>query len=181
MKDTTVASRYAHALFLVTEKRKETPNALEDLKGVWQILRPMTAVGRLLASPLVLLSDKRKVVSEAFKGKLVPSVAVFIDLLLRKKRLTELESIVVQFEALVEKLQGIKRAQVVSAVPLTAAEVAKLHAELERFTHAKIKLTATVEPELLGGALVRIGDRVVDRTVRTMLESITEHLVDVSV
>jgi F-type H+-transporting ATPase subunit delta len=181
MKDTTVAGRYARALFIVTEKRKETPSALEDLKGVSRMLRPDTAVGRLVASPLVLLSDKRKVLGEGLKGKLVASVGAFIDLLLRKKRLTELERIVEQFEALVEKAQGIKRAQVVSAVPLTAAEVTRLHAELERYTHAKIKLTASVEPELLGGALVRIGDRVVDRTVRSLLESITQRLVDVSV
>ncbi len=180
-QDTTVASRYARALFIVTERRGETPRALEDLQALWEIIRPGSKVGRLLATPLVPLADKRKTVLQVLEGNALKSVALFTDLLLRKKRLAELSRIVVEFEALVEKKQGIRRAQVVSAVPLTKDEHARLLSELERYTKSKVRLTAAVDPRLLGGALVRIGDRVVDRSVHTLLESITQHLYEVSV
>ena len=180
MKDVGVAARYARALFIVTEKRSETARALEDLHALETVLEPGSRVGKMLTSPLVLLSDKRKVLLSVLEGKSLRSVALFIDLLLKKKRLGEFEIIVSEFEALVEKAQGIKRAQVVSAVPLMPDELDKLHAELERYTKSKIKLTSAVDPRILGGAYVRIGDRVVDRSVRTLLEQIEQELHEVS-
>jgi F-type H+-transporting ATPase subunit delta len=181
MKDTSVASRYAQALFTVTEKRGETEQALADLHGLMLALSPDTPAGRLLRSPLVLLSDKRKVVVEVLGARMLRSVTVFVDLLLRKKRLPQFAEIVPQFEALVERKQGVRRAQVTSAVPMTADEIARLHKELERYTMSKIKLTSDVDARLLGGALVRIGDRVIDRSVRTLLDSIRENLQATSV
>ncbi len=181
MQDTTVAARYARALFIVTEKRHETPAALGDLKALWGVARPGTPVGRLLATPMVLLSDKRRVLRQVLDGRLLPSVVLFVDLLLRKKRLHELESILSEFEALVERQQGIQRATVTSAVPLSEAERANLHRELERLTGKKIRLSAGVDERLVGGALVRIGDRVVDRSVRSLLGAIERQLMEASV
>jgi F-type H+-transporting ATPase subunit delta len=103
-------------------------------------------------------------------------VALFFDLLLRKKRMGEIVTVVAAFEALAEKAQGIQRAQVVSAVPLEAPEVERLHRALERTTSAHIRLAADLDPALLGGALVRIGNRVFDRSVRTLLRSIADRL-----
>jgi len=179
--DVGVAARYARALFIVTEKRGETPLALIDLKSAWEAVKPGTLAGRLLATPLVLLSDKRKVVQQVLEGKALRSVALFFDLLLRKKRLVELPRIVSEFEALVERQQGIQRAQVVSAVPLTEGETSKLHAEVERMTGKKVRLTAEIDSRLLGGALVRIGDRVIDRSVRSLLDAVQQKLLETSV
>ena len=176
MKDVAVASRYAHGLFIVTEKRGETVAALADLKGVRDLLAPGSAVSAFLSSPQVRLPDKRKLLSDAFGGRTVRSVATFADLLLRKKRLPLLDRITGDFEALVERAQGIRRANVVSAVPFEEAERTRLHAALERYTKAKVVLTSEVDPAVMGGALVRIGDRVVDRTVRTLLTSISLQL-----
>lgn len=181
IKDTTVAERYARALFMITEKRRETPQALEDLKGLWGALKPGTPAGRLLVTPLVRLSDKRTAVQSVLGSRALRSVAVFADLLLKKKRLGELPTIVTEFEALVEKQQGVQRAQVVSAVPLEDAERQKLHAQIERVTGKKIRLTSDVDPRLLGGALVRIGDRVIDRTVKSLLEAMEQRLLETSV
>ena len=181
MKDSTIGARYARALVILTEKRGETVRALEDLKSMWEVLKPGTRVGALLATPQVLLSDKRKVLLQVFEGKAVHSVVLFVDLLMRKHRLHELEGIVQEFEAIVEKQQGIQRAQVVSATALNAGEIERLHADLERRTKSKIKLTTEVDPSLVGGALVRIGDRVIDRSVRTLLEQLGRQLAEVSV
>jgi F-type H+-transporting ATPase subunit delta len=181
LKDTTIAPRYARALFIVTEKRGETPRALEDLKGLVEVLAPGSPVGRYLASPEIRLTDKRQAIRDALKGRVTPTVVVFLDLLLRKKRLPGFDTVVVEFERLVEKAQGLQRAVVVSAVPLQKQELDRLHGELERFTRSKIRLTAEVDPVLLGGALVRIDGRVIDRSVRTLLDSIHRQLLEVSV
>jgi F-type H+-transporting ATPase subunit delta len=181
VKDVSVAARYARALFIITERRGETVPALADLKGVRDLLAPGSAVSAFLASPQVRMPDKRKLIGDALAGRAARSVAVFADLLLRKKRLDLLRNVTDEYEALVEKLQGIRRAHVVSAVALAESERTRLHATLESYTKSKIRLTSEVDPALLGGALVRIGDRVVDRTVRTLLESIGAQLREASV
>ena len=181
MKNSNIAGRYARALFIVTEKRGETTRALDDLKSLWEMIQPGTRVGYLLATPMVLLSDKRAVLKRVLEGKAATSVVLFIDLLLRKTRLKEFGMVVTEFEALVEKKQGIQRAFVTSAIPLTAEELHRLHAELERTEGSRINLAADIDPRLLGGARVRIGDRVIDRTVKTLLETIEHQLMEVSV
>lgn len=176
MKDFSVAGRYAQALFIITERRKETVTALGDLKGVRELLADGSSASAFLDSPQVRLPDKRKLLDRALEGRCVRSVATFTDLLLRKKRLDLLSEITDQYEVLVELSQGIRRAHVVSAVPLAETERTRLHGALESYTRSKIKLTSEVDAALLGGALVRIGDRVVDRSVRTMLDTIGAQL-----
>jgi F-type H+-transporting ATPase subunit delta len=180
-KDTTVAARYARALFIVTEKRRETEPALADLLGLRSVLEPASTVGRMLSAPLVSLADKRATVVKVLEKRVLRSVTLFVDLLLRKKRLSDFETIVTQFESLVESSMGIERAQVVSAVPLTDGERNKLHTELERMTGKKIKLAAAVDSRLVGGALARLGDHVMDRSVRSLLDSIEQRLLETSV
>lgn len=176
MRDAIVAERYAKALLLVTGKRGETAAALRDLKGVDQVLAPGSKAGNFFASPEVSLADKREALKNAFDGRALRTVVVFVDLLLRKKRLRELPGIAVQFEKLVERAEGIERATIVSAVPLTPKELERLKTELERSSGKTLRITAEVDPGVLGGAMVRIGDRVMDRTVRTLLTRLGQTL-----
>ena len=181
MRDTAIAARYSKALFIVTERRKETAAALQDLIAVGTLLTPGERTARFFASPEVRLADKRELLRAALEKRAVRAVAVFVDLLLRKKRLRDLPTIVTEFEALVERAQGVQRAHLVSAVPFGKAELAKLQTQLEARTHGKIKLSTEVDERLLGGALVRIGDRVIDRSVRTLLGAITTQLHETTV
>jgi F-type H+-transporting ATPase subunit delta len=181
VKDTIVASRYARALFIVTEKRGETGRALEDLKALVPVLDPAGPVGSHLALPQLRMADRRAAMTKALEGRVVRVVQLFLDLLLRKRRLNELAAIATEFEALVERALGVQRAHVVSAVAMTDAEVQRLQAALERTTKSNIKLTREVDADLLGGALVRIGDHVIDRSARTLLDVIEKQLHEVSV
>ena len=83
--------------------------------------------------------------------------------------------------ALVHCKHGVQRATVTSAVPLTEAELARLHRELETLTGGRIVLATAVDASLTGGAQVRIGDRLIDRSVKTMLEAIEQRLMHTSV
>ena len=190
IKDASISARYARALQILTEKQnakdgqalvKVLERTLEELQGLAKIASPDTRLGRFLLDPQISPADRRKVLEQGLQGKVLPSVRVFADLLLRKKRFTLIGSIAHEFQAIVERAQGLERATLVSAVPLTAAEQKRLHAELERYTHKNIVLTTQVDASLLGGAYVRIGDRVIDRSVKTLLETIANQLYEVSV
>lgn len=172
----SIAERYARALFIVTERRRETAAALPDLGGVNALLARGSRIARFLDSPEVSPADKRELLRRALEKRVARSVVVFVDLLLRKKRLRDLPAIVTEFEALVERAQGIQRAHLVSAVPFGKAELARVQQELEASTGSRIKLTHDIDERLIGGALVRIGDRVIDRSVATLLGAIAERL-----
>jgi len=189
MKDVTVAARYAKALELLTERHVAAGPArldaldriADDLRGLAELVRPGSRLGDLLSHPQVRPEDKRAVLKKALDGRAERSVVVFADLLLRKKRLVLATEIAREFQVLVDRAKGLQHAEVVSAVPLSQAELEKLHAGLEKRTGKKITLSTVVDPSLVGGAYARVGDRIIDRSVRTLLQSIANRLYEVSV
>ena len=189
-QDASIAGRYARALLLLTERQAAkagTPlvpvleQTLAELDTLAGLTAPGSRLGGFLLDPQISPADRRRVLEQGLKGRAMPSVQVFADLLLRKRRIGITAAVAHEFKAIVERAKGLARAVVVSAVPLSEAEIQRLHGQLERSTGKKIVLERRLEPELLGGAYVRIGDRVVDRSVKTLLEAIANQLYEVSV
>ena len=190
IKDASIAARYARALQILTEKQAAKAGkahiplleqTLEELQGLSQLLAPGTPLGKFALDPQISPLDRRRVLDHGLQGKVLSSVRVFADLLLRKKRLPLLGAIAHEFQVIVERAKGLERATVVSAVVLTDGERDRLHRELERFTGKKIVLDSLVDASLVGGAYVRIGDRVIDRSVKSLLGSLAQQLYEVSV
>lgn len=190
MKDLSVSGRYARALLLLTERTATRSGGelvplleatLADLQGVAQVVAAGTRVGDFLSHPKVSPADKRAVLERGLTGRVHRNVQVFADLLLRKKRLSLAALIAAEFKVLVERAKGLQRAVVTSAVPLNDAETARLLAELERTTGKRIVLAQEVDASLLGGAYVRIGDRIIDRSVKTLLATISQQLYETGV
>ena len=103
-----------------------------------------------------------------------------MDLLLRKKRLGLFPAAVEQFEKQVRRWRGLQAAEVVSAVPLTEDELRRLQARLERVTGLTLEIERRVDPELIGGLYVRIGDEVIDHSVKGLLVSLQDRLFETS-
>jgi F-type H+-transporting ATPase subunit delta len=179
MREDLVAERYAHALFLVAERAGTIFDALDALRELQARAGADPRVVAYFRSPLVPLGRKRAVARDGLTADLPPLVGRFADLLLRKKRLVLFPAIVAAYEAQVRRWQGLQEAEAVSAVPLTAEETKRLHAKLERVTGKTIELKTRVDPDLIGGLYVRIGDRVLDRSVKGLLHSLEERLLAV--
>jgi F-type H+-transporting ATPase subunit delta len=175
-----VAERYARALFMVAERRGEIFEVLEDLKRLLALTGGDPRLGGYLRSPLVPLERKRELLKSALASRALVPVASFMDLLLRKKRMGLFDAAVGEYEKQVRAWQGLQEAEAVSAVPLTEDESKRLHARLERMTGLTIELKTRVDPALVGGLYVRIGDRVLDRSVKGLLQSLQDRLFEVS-
>ncbi len=176
MRDELVAGRYAHALFLVAERAGTIFEALDAVRALQGRLAADPRVASYFRSPLVPLARKREVMRDGVVAGTLPLVARFADLLLRKKRLILFAAVVGAYEAQVRRWQGLQEAEAVSAVPLTDDETRRLHAGLQRATGKTIELKTRVDPDLIGGLYVRIGDRVLDRSVKGLLHSLGERL-----
>lgn len=176
-RDVTVARRYAQALFMAARKKDVIARVSEDLAAVQRADSDSGDRLRLfLESPQVPTEQKILVIEHGFRPFSHPLVIEFFKLLLAKKRLFRLKEIVEEFGRLVEQHQGIVRARVTSAVPLADSEMTALVASLEQGLSKKVMVDAHVDPAILGGMVVKVGDRIADRSVTTLLSQLREQL-----
>ncbi len=176
-RDSGIARRYAQALFLAAQKKDAVDRVWDDLQGVLAVDRAAGERFRLfLEAPQVPTEHKFAALEATFRPVVHGLVVEFFRLLLNKKRLFELRTIVEEFERLVEIHKGVVRARVTSALPLADAELDGLVAALEGGMKKKVRVVSNVDPGILGGLVVRVGDRIADKSVRTMLTQLREQL-----
>lgn len=176
MRDESVARRYAAALLAQAKSKNAVAQAGEDLKTVALSVAATPAFRALLDQPLVTEKRKKDTLRASFSGKVQPATLAFLDLLVDKRRINLLPEVQAEFERMVREYRNIAYATAISAVPLTPAQTAALEKSLEARTGKDIELKTEVDPALIGGVLVRIGDTVLDGTVRGNLERLREQL-----
>ncbi len=164
----TIARPYAEALF------KAAPDA--DLNG-W--LGQVQALADVASDPQLrsLSGNPRfneqqvfEVMTGAAKVALAPAVANFLRTVLDNGRLAALPLMAEQFQTLVRARQGVSEAVVHSAFPVDAAQLADIQGALEQRFGRKLTLSVQVDPELIGGVRVVVGDEVLDTSVKARLE-----------
>jgi F-type H+-transporting ATPase subunit delta len=129
----------------------------------------------VLANPALPLDERLEAANRVF-ANLGQSVRNIIFLLVRRHRIEQLPRVVAEFIRLDDRRQGIVHATATSAAPLTDLEVRALTARLEQMTGGKIALETDVDTALLGGLIVRVGDRLIDGSVRGRLERLRNQL-----
>lgn len=176
MREESVARRYAAALFAQAQKYDALTLAQGDLKSVAQTLESAGDLRATLAQPLVTQQRKKNILADTFASQVSAATLAFLNLLVDKRRITLLGDVAAEFEQMVRQARNVASAQATSAVPLTAEQIASLERSLEARTGKDIELTTDVDPSLIGGILVRIGDTVLDGSVRGNLERLREQL-----
>jgi F-type H+-transporting ATPase subunit delta len=172
----SAARRYAEAAFSVAMRDDAVEAWRSELDSAAEIVGE-ERIGRALANPSIPLETRLATAEDTF-GKLVGNKMLnLIGLLLRRGRIEELPRLAAEFRRLDDERQGITHATATSASPLTADEVRALTQRLEQYTGGRIQLDVEVDPSLLGGLVVRVGDRLIDGSVRSRLERLRNQLV----
>ncbi|MGQ0643937.1 MAG: ATP synthase F1 subunit delta [Elusimicrobiota bacterium] len=175
MMDTEAAARYARALFAAARSAKADAKVREDLRRFDKLLRTDAGLARTLNHPMVPAAEKENLA----KGKLgaaSPLFVRFLGLLLSKKRLGLLPFIVRAFEASADEADGVRKVQVKSAAPLSAAQTAELEKRLAAAWGGRVSAETSVDESLIGGLILRLGDRLWDASVRGRLRRMREGL-----
>lgn len=176
IRDRGVATRYAAALFGAAVARKELEQVDADLRGLEALHARDTAFQDFLEAPNVLDGDKEKIVRTVLGGRVSEVVLQFCLLMLRKKRIAHLPLVFDPFRRLVEQHLGLERAEVVTAIPLAEAQAEAMKAKLETLTGRKVALVTKVDPKILAGAVVTIGGKILDGSVRHKLDRLRDEL-----
>lgn len=175
----TVARRYATALADVVIKSGQIEPVKTELKTWEQLMVANEDLLNAFRNPSIAHASKEKVL-EGLIAKTRPSTTTsnFLRVLLRNSRLTELGHINQRFETLLEERSGAAIAEVTSARELSPDQRNELKANLEELTGKQIKLNFSIDPEIIGGVVTRLGSTIYDGSVKTQLENLKEELIN---
>lgn len=172
----TSARRYAEAAFEVAQRDGSAEAWLERLEQVAQVLGD-EEVGRVLENPAIPFEARRDSVERVLGSGAPDALRNLLLLLLRRGRIDLVPALAREFRRLVNRRAGITTTVVTSAGELSRDDVEELTARLERFTGGKVELELRVDESLLGGIVVRVGDRLIDGSVRSRLERLRSRVV----
>jgi len=168
---------YAEALLNASGAEADAVIAeLEEIRADVLVAQPRFAA--VLASPSVAAAEKDRIVTETFEGRALPTVVRFLRVLNRHGRLGLLSTITRQARATLDRRQNRKPVTVRSAVPLDEGQQASLRDRLASMIHATPVITLEVDPSLIGGLVVQVGDDVYDASVRNRLERLRGRLIE---
>ena len=181
MISAVLARRYARALLMLSTKRADLEAAHQDLQSVARIFERDPRVRRFFEAPNIARAEKEAFLQKRFQPDANKGVYGLLVLLLRRRRFDHLLAIAGEFHKLAEEAQGITRAVVRTAVPITDGQADVLTRALAKRTGRTITLTREVDPALLGGASLSLDHKVIDGTLATELWRIRRQLRDARV
>jgi F-type H+-transporting ATPase subunit delta len=173
---TTAARRYAEAAFEVARRDGTVEAWRRELDTTAGILGDEEVL-RGLVNPAMPLEEREAIVSRALEAGASRPVRNLVLLLLRRGRLELLPRVAAEFDRLDDRRLGITHATATSAAPLAEDEVRALTSRLERLTGGTVALELKVDSDIIGGLIVRVGDRLIDGSVRGRLERLRSRLV----
>ena len=169
----SLQGRYAAALFDLANESKAVAAVEKDLAALGSALTESADLAELIRNPRL----GRDAAATAIGGvakllKVSPLTTKFLGVLAGNGRLSKLPQVVSAFAAIAAAARGEVTAEVTSAHPLSAAQTKALAAKLKEREGQDVKITASVDPDLLGGLVVKIGSRQIDSSIRTRLNSL---------
>ena len=172
----SAARRYAEAAFEIAERDDSIDAWRRDLQMAAAVVAD-ERVARQLANPAIPLEQRSALAEKALGPAVSRPVLNLIQLQLRRGRIEQLPQVAAEFRRLDNARRGITEATATAAAELTPAEVEAITRRLEQLTGGRVELDVRVDPSLLGGLIVRVGDRLIDGSVRGRLERLRNRLV----
>lgn len=170
----TAAKVYADALFSLCIETDTLEAVYQALGETKQVFDDNQELYQLLTVPTIPSAEKLSLVKRIFAGQ--DYVLALISMLTERERILLLPEICSQFEALYLDQNNIADMTVTTPVPLTDDLRAKLIQKLEKQSGKKVRLTEEVDPSILGGAVVRYGNTILDNSVKTQLDNMRRQL-----
>ena len=177
MKNLAIARRYAKALLLIGKEDGQTELYREELGKFADLIKSNDALERAINNPLYDVESRKKVLqvlSEVLEHSRVMNS--FLQLLFSKGRIKFVVSINEFYQKLADELKGVVRANLVSAEDLSPETIEKIREALSKRTNKEVILEVEQDQNLIGGIVTKIGDLVLDGSIKTQLLNMRESL-----
>ncbi len=168
---------YAEALMSLAKEQGLVEALGNDMQLIIGSLQSSEELRHFLSVPLVKKSGKKSAIESLFGSQVNPVTLNFLKLVVDRGRIAFLEPICSRFQDLLREMNQISLAEVTSAVPLTDEQQETLRRKVIDMTNAHgVELSINVNPDLIGGVIIKVGSQVVDASIRGQLRRLTSNL-----
>jgi F-type H+-transporting ATPase subunit delta len=178
-RPTTAARRFAEAAFELAARDDTHDRWAEDLRLASE-LTVDERVAAVVDNPAIPLVARERVLQRLLAKRISRPAFNLVRLLTHRARLELLPLISAEYQRLLDRERGVVAATVTSAAPLSSEQLTAVGHRVEEITSASVSLTANVDPGLIGGLTVQVGDRLIDGSVKGRLERLRERLLAAS-
>ncbi|MBI3316869.1 MAG: ATP synthase F1 subunit delta [Candidatus Omnitrophica bacterium] len=176
MIDRKAIRRYSRALFGLTLEKGVLEQVERDFLRVRELYDEHPEIANLVSNSTVSLAEKEDFVEKVFPPEASKTLIQFLKVLIKKRRFRELPAIQEDFHGLVEEKNGVREIVAITSHPLPETLWNRLKILLEKKTRLKIRLVKKIDPEILGGLILRFKGTEMDASFKTRLESIKQLL-----
>lgn len=174
-----MAIQYAEAVLDLAAQSQLSDAIYEDLKLVTRVINGHPELSLILKHPSIPAEEKRKVVVKLFGGNVQELTIRLLELLLDKRRFYLIDSIQTEYHELLNRRKNIVSASLYCAERLSDSAVADIKARLTEHLGKKLELDVKVDPSLIGGVVLKLGDQVIDGSLKGKLRSMERVLMSV--
>ncbi len=176
-----VAAIYAKAFVDAAEKAAKSDALVEELAAVADLLAGQPQLAAVLGSALVSHDEKSQILDRVFGSRVAPMLLDFLKVVSRHGRLDIVQTIAVEVVKLFDELRGRIRVRMATATPVVDGLAKSLASSLEKLFGGRPEIEPTVDPELIGGVVVRVGDTVYDGSLARQLDQVCQQMITRSV
>jgi F-type H+-transporting ATPase subunit delta len=177
--DTLQAKRYSQAAFEIALEKKELGKWKIDLQILAALAKDREFVSAI-ENPMFSLENKLKLLESQTKG-INTYVSNLARILTGKGKFNLLTEIYSEYLLMLDSIRGVEKAEVVSAIQLDEKDLIKLAEQLGKISGKKVTLTLRVDPQIIGGMILRIGGKILDGSTRSQLAALRNHLIGYSI
>lgn len=171
-----VARRYAQALYEIAVDNETLDKQQEELRGVTEIIEQEPDLWKIIHHPQVTVTNKKEMITQLFADQVSQTTLNFLYLIIDRHREAYLSGITAEYIRLANEARNIIEAVVISARELNEGQKQQLAKVLSRLAGKDVNPQYKVDPALIGGLQVRIGDKVIDGSVKYKLETLKQSL-----
>lgn len=172
----TAGRRYSQAIFEIARQENTIDQWLNDLASIEQVMND-PQVSEYLENPKNNREEKRQLVTKLLQSKVQPMALKLALLLVQRQRQVYASAVRQDFVSSVNKLRGIVVATVTTATPIDDNEAEFIGVRLSVMTGKKVQVERRVDPSIIGGLVARIGDTLIDGSVKTRLQQLRKQLI----
>ncbi|MGI5879643.1 MAG: F0F1 ATP synthase subunit delta [Syntrophomonadaceae bacterium] len=181
MLNKSVARRYAEAFFSIAQETGKVDQLQQELEKVVQVISETEHLQEYFDHLLIPPKEKKELVEKIFAGQISSTAFNFLSMIIDKRRGNYIGLIVDEYKAMADETRNIAMADLISAREVSEEDIKLLAEKLSASTGKTVQLKLKVDPTLLGGVKIRMGDQVIDATVAKKLDMLREQLKQVKI
>jgi len=172
----TVARRYALAFFSIAQERQAIDQLEGELGLIIETTKTNPELSRVMSHQFITSREKTRFVEQVFSGKVSPITMNLLKVILEKRRESYLADILKEFSVYASEARNIIDVEAKAATAMPETLITELKNKLEKTTSKQVRLKVSVDPALIGGLVVKIGDKVIDGSISRRLDTLKEQM-----